>query len=316
LATDTYPIELTPPDIAPYRKGNTGVEYVTTFDSGRPGPNVLVNAATHGNELCGAIAVDYLFREGIRPARGKLTLSFANVAAYLSFDPAKPSASRFLDEDFNRVWDTSTLDGPRQSAELKRARELRPVIDAADFLLDIHSMQHATAPLMLAGVTDKALALARQVGVPEIIMRDAGHSAGRRMRDYGGFGEPASPRNALLVECGQHWEKRSAAVAIETTLRFLLATAIVERDAIAPRLAAEAPAQRILTITEAVTITTDRFTFADEFRGLEVLKEKGTLIGRDGDREVRTPYPDCVLVMPSRRLTRGQTAVRLGKFET
>jgi predicted deacylase len=316
LATDTYPIELTPPDIAPYRNGNTGVEYVTTFDSRRAGPHVLVNAATHGNELCGAIAVDYLFREGIRPARGKLTLSFANVAAYLSFDAAKPSASRFVDEDFNRVWDTATLDGPRQSAELKRARELRPVIDAADFLLDIHSMQHATAPLMLAGVTDKGLALARQVGVPEIIMRDAGHSAGRRMRDYGGFGEPAAPRNALLVECGQHWEKRSAAVAIETTLRFLLATGIVEPDAIARRLVAEAPAQRVLTITDAVTITTDRFTFADDFRGLEVLKEKGTLIGRDGDREVRTPYPDCVLVMPSRRLIRGQTAVRLGKFET
>jgi predicted deacylase len=316
LATDTYPIELTPPDIAPYRNGNTGVEYVTTFDSWRAGPHVLVNAATHGNELCGAIAVDYLFREGIRPARGKLTLSFANVAAYLSFDAAKPSASRFVDEDFNRVWDTATLDGPRQSAELKRARELRPVIDAADFLLDIHSMQHATAPLMLAGVTDKGLALARQVGVPEIIMRDAGHSAGRRMRDYGGFGEPAAPRNALLVECGQHWEKRSAAVAIETTLRFLLATGIVEPDAIARRLVAEAPAQRVLTITDAVTITTDRFTFADDFRGLEVLKEKGTLIGRDGDREVRTPYPDCVLVMPSRRLIRGQTAVRLGKFET
>jgi predicted deacylase len=313
---DTYPIELTPPDISAYRRGNTGIEYVTTFDSGRPGPHVVVNAVTHGNELCGAIAVDYLFREDIRPARGKLTLSFANVAAYLSFDPAKPSASRFVDEDFNRIWDTATLDGPRQTAELKRARALRPAIDAADFLLDIHSMQHATAPLMLAGLTDKAVALARQIGVPEIIMRDAGHAAGRRMRDYGGFGAPGSPKNALLVECGQHWEKRSAAVAIETTLRFLLATGIVEREAIVRRLTLEAPAQRVLTITEAVTITTDRFTFADDFRGLEVLKEKGTLIGRDGDREVLTPYPDCVLVMPSRRLTRGQTAVRLGKFET
>jgi len=66
---------------------------------------------------------------------------------------------------------------------------------------------------------------------------------------------------------------------------------------------------------DAVTITGDRFEFAGDFRGLEVLREKGTLIGRDGGREVRTPYPDCVLVMPSRRLTRGQTAVRLGRYE-
>ena len=38
------------------------------------------------------------------------------------------------------------------------------------------------------------------------------------------------------------------------------------------------------------------------------------LIVTDGDREVRTPYDDCVLVMPSKRLYRGQTAVRLGRF--
>jgi hypothetical protein len=29
---------------------------------------------------------------------------------------------------------------------------------------------------------------------------------------------------------------------------------------------------------------------------------------------VLTPYDDCVLVMPSRRLTRGSTAVRLGRY--
>ena len=30
----TYAVELTPPDIEPYRAGNTGIDYVTTFDSG------------------------------------------------------------------------------------------------------------------------------------------------------------------------------------------------------------------------------------------------------------------------------------------
>jgi len=40
----------------------------------------------------------------------------------------------------------------------------------------------------------------------------------------------------------------------------------------------------------------------------------GTLLGADGGREIRTPYPDCVLIMPSRRLIPGQTAVRLGRY--
>ncbi len=216
-----YTVELTPPDIEPYRAGNTAVEYVTTFDSGVAGPHVLVTAVTHGNELCGAVALDRLFRAGLRPRQGKLTLAFDNVAAYLSFDPRYPVASRFVDEDFNRLWDPATLDGPRQSVELARARALRPFVDAADFLLDIHSMQYATAPLMLAGTLDRSVALARRVGIPELIMCDAGHAAGRRMRDYGAFGDPASAKTALLIEAGQHWQRRTAEVATDVMLRFL-----------------------------------------------------------------------------------------------
>ena len=85
-----FPIELAPPDIAPYRQGNTGVDYVHVLDSGRPGPNVMLQALTHGNEFCGAIALDYLFREKLRPMAGRLTLAFANVAAFARFDFGDP----------------------------------------------------------------------------------------------------------------------------------------------------------------------------------------------------------------------------------
>ena len=141
-----YPVNLQAPDITPYRKGNTGIDYVTTFDSAKPGPHVLLTAVVHGNELCGAIALDFLFRNDVRPTRGKLTLAFMNVAAYHNFDPANPDVSRYVDEDFNRVWDADTLAGPRDSAELRRARQLRPIIEQVDYLLDIHSMQHPTVP--------------------------------------------------------------------------------------------------------------------------------------------------------------------------
>jgi predicted deacylase len=313
----SYAIELTPPDIEPYRAGNTGIDYVTQFDSGLPGPHVLVAALTHGNEICGAIALDRLFRAGLRPRQGTLTLAFDNVAAYQSFDRRAPTASRFVDEDFNRLWAPATLDSPRQSTELARARALRPIVDAADFLLDIHSMQYATAPLMLAGTLDRSLALARRVGIPELIMCDAGHAAGPRMRDYGGFGDPASAKTALLIEAGQHWERRAAEVATDVMLRFLIAVgALSTEDAAAlagPDFASH-PRQRVIQVTEAVTIIGERFEFVQDFRGLEVLPHKGTLIGRDDQREIHTPYDDCVLIMPSRRLVKGQTAVRLGRY--
>lgn len=315
MQDDAPAIELTPPDIRPYRVGNVGIDYVLRFASPEPGPHVLLTAVVHGNELCGAIALDHLLRKRILPRRGTLTAAFCNVDAFAAFDAREPTKSRFVDEDFNRVWGLDALDGPRQSVELRRARALRPVVDAADYLLDIHSMQNATAPLMLCGPLQKGRIWARRVGFPELIVSDEGHAAGRRMRDYGGFGDPASGRNALLVECGQHWERAAADVAIETMLRVLLDLGtIAPEDARAHLKPVTRPPARLIEITDAVTIRSDHFRFAQEFVGLEVIARAGTIIGHDGDVPIATPHDRCILIMPSKRLQRGQTAVRLGRF--
>jgi predicted deacylase len=313
MATAPYPIELTPPDISGYT-GNTDISWVTRLDSGRPGPHALITALTHGNELCGAIALDFLFKHAIRPTRGVLSLGFVNVAAFHRFDPRHPDGSRFVDEDFNRLWDVATLDGPRQSAELTRARQLRPLVDRVDFLLDLHSMQHATPPLALCGPTRKGRALAASVGVPQTVVIDKGHAAGLRMRDYGAFSDEASPKAALLVACGQHWEAASARVAIESTLRFLKHVDMLDAAAHEHIPAAAPPPQRVIEVTEAVTVKSDRFEFTERYIGLEVIPAAGTVIGTDAGQAVATPYDNCVLIMPSRRLTRGQTAVRLGRI--
>ena len=186
----SIPVELKAPDIEPHRRSPTGTDFIHTLESGKPGPHVLVNALTHGNEICGAIVVDRLLRRGLRPVRGTLTLAFANVEAFFRFDPASPYASRFVDEDFNRVWTPDVLGGPRETAELRRARMLRPFVDAADYLLDIHSMLEPSPPVMISGPLDKGIAFAFEVGIPEHVVSDVGHANGTRMRDYGGFGDP------------------------------------------------------------------------------------------------------------------------------
>ncbi|MBB91605.1 MAG: succinylglutamate desuccinylase [Magnetovibrio sp.] len=308
-----YPVQLEAPDISPYKAGNTGIDYITSFEAAEPGPHVMITAVVHGNELCGAIALDWLMKLGVRPKRGRLSLGFMNVAAYTRFDPAEPLASRFVEEDFNRLWDAETLDGPRQSVELTRAREVRPFLDTVDRLLDIHSMQHATGALMLSGPLDKGRRLAEGTGVPELVVMDEGHAAGRRMRDYADFRNEASPKDALLVECGQHWEKSSEDMAKETALRFLLYTGAVDMDFAGPHLGPPPPKQKIVEVTHPVTIRTDRFRFAEDYRGLETIAKAGTVLGYDGDDPVVTPHDDCVLIMPSRRLNRGGTAVRLAR---
>jgi len=308
-----YRIEIQPPDIKPYRRGNAGVDYVHVLDSGKPGPAVMVQALTHGNEFSGAIALQFLFQEKVKPVKGKLVLAFANVAAFERFDFDDPDRSRFIDEDYNRVWADEVIGGRRDSAELRRARELRPFVDAADYLLDLHTMTEPCRPIMVCGMLDKGAEFARRVGVPADLLIDTGHPAGLRMRDRGGFGDPASPKNALLIEAGQHWERRSVDVAIDTTLRFLHVTGAIEK----PRLKMKPPGkQRIVRVTEPVTATSVDFRFAKPWKGLEVIARKGTLIATDGGKEWRTPYDDCVLVMPSTAHVKpGNTMVRLGRYD-
>jgi predicted deacylase len=311
-----HPVQLDPPDIARYRRGNARVDYVHVFDSGRRGPNVMLQALTHGNEFCGAIALDYLLTEGVRPRAGRLTLAFANVAAYERFDFDDPDRSRFIDEDYNRVWGDDVLMGARDSAELRRARELRPFVDAADLLLDLHSMHEPCRPIMVCAKSEKSVALARRIGVPADLLLDTGHPAGLRMIERGAFGDPQSPKAAVLIECGQHWETRAAEVAIDTALRFLKASGVVDDAWVDARLRLEPPgAQRLIRVTEPVVAKTMNFRFARDFGGLEVLPGRGTLVAMDDGAEWRTPYDDCVMVMPSMtHLKPGTTMVRLGRY--
>ena len=308
-------VEIAAPDITPWR-GNTGTPYVTALDSGRPGPHAVITALVHGNELCGAWALVRLLESGVRPRRGRLSLAFVNTAAYERFDPAHPKLTRYVDEDLNRVWDPATLDGPRRSAELGRAREIRPLIESADYLLDLHSMQLPAPPLLLCGLTEKGRRLALALGYPGLVVADAGHASGARMRDFGAFGDPHSPRAAALVECGQHWARSSVGVAIATCRQFLLALDLASPEALSMLADAPAPAaaQRVIEVTHAITVNGGPFRFTENFQGLEVIAREGTVIAHDGGQPVRTPYHECVLIMPSRRLGPGLTAVRLGRF--
>ncbi|MDR5794838.1 M14 family metallopeptidase [Caballeronia sp. LZ008] len=316
--SNAYPIEIAFPDIGAHASGNAGVPYVHTFDSGIDGPHVMINALTHGNEVCGAIVVDALLRAGLRPWRGKLTLAFANVDAYARFDASKPDASRFVDQDFNRVWTAQALDDmSRDSSELRRARAMRPVIDTVDLLLDLHSMHEKSKPLIVAGPLDKGIDLSARLGTPATVICDEGHPEGRRMRDYEGFGDPSSDKNALLIECGQHWEANAVTVARDVTARFLLLSGVIDEEDLPAGWVQPSPQEMLVVrVTEPVVARSMDFRFADAYTGLEVFPKAGSVIGWAEGVAVETPYDDCMLVMPSlRQLRPGVTVVRLGKVE-
>jgi len=311
-----YPIELPTPDLSRWRAGNCGVDYVYQYSSGKPGKNAMIVGLTHGNEISGGLVVNQLLEDEFRPRSGTLTLVLNNIAAYERFSPQDADATRYIDEDMNRVWDEASLDGPRQTIELQRARELRPIVDGADYLLDLHSMHEADPPIMMGGYCKKGELLARQIGVPEYIIMDKGHAAGKRLRDYGGFGDRRSEKVAVLLESGQHFEKNAFPLALDVAARFLVAAGVAEKADVARYLMDYQPTpQKIVDITDAITIRSDNFRFADNFIGMQVIEKKGTVIGYDGDEEVVTPYDQCVLIQPTLRHAHcGTTAVRLGRL--
>jgi predicted deacylase len=308
-----FTVEIAVPDLAPWRAGNTGVPGFTTRTASAPGPHVALVALIHGNELAGAVVLDRLLRAGFTPSRGKLSLGFANLAAFDRFDAAQPTISRFLDEDLNRLWDVPVLEGSRHSSELDRARVLRPLIDSVDVLLDLHSMLWSSEPLLLSGATAKGRRLALAIGVPELVVADLGHVSGRRLIDYGAFADPDAPQVAVLAEAGQHWQQGTVAATLASVAGLLRHLRMADTLPGVPLTASPGP-RRFAEVTRVITAATASFAFVQPFRGGDVIARQGTLIAMDGRTEIRTPHDDCLLVMPSLRPSRGHTAVRLARF--
>lgn len=312
--------ELAPPDLTPWRAGNTGVEGVWRFDSGQPGRELLVSALVHGNELCGAWALCSALQAGLRPRRGALTLMFANLEAFDRFDPGAPDGSRFVDTDMNRLWgEMAWRHAPAaHGSEHRRVLALAPFVERSTWLLDLHSMHEEGAPLGLCGPLPHHAAQALRLGAPALVVADAGHRAGRRMRDHGAYGDATQTEHfALLVECGFHGAPSSVAVAHDLLARFLVASGAVD-DSDLPagwRSVAPAPAQRLLTVTEAVTVGAgEPPRLARAWRSGETVPQAGTLVGWSGGQPVLTPYEHCVLIMPTLvHAAPGATLVRFAR---
>jgi predicted deacylase len=320
--TESLRFDLPCPDIAAWRAGNTGTEGVWQFDSGLPGRHVMITALVHGNELCGAWALKGLLEAGVRPQRGRLTLAFCNLAAFDRFDPAHHDASRFVDEDLNRQWLPERMEAGT-TRERRRAAALRPFVEQADWLLDLHSMHERGAPLLLTGMQPRNQVLARALRAPEHVVVDAGHKDGVRMRDFARFGladAHAPDACALLIECGFHGDLSSRAVAQDMCLRFLRQAGTLGQGPLPGELAGwslpDAPRQWALQVSDAVVARNTQFRFTEPFQGLEVIAKAGTVIGYQGDEAspVTTPYDECVLVMPSlRQVAAGVTVVRFAR---
>jgi predicted deacylase len=299
--------EVLPKDLQPYRRGNVGIDYVHRFESGKPGPHVLVNALTHGNEFCGMVAATHLLDQGVRPAVGTLTVSFANVAAYQTFDTANPFDSRQLVHNLNRIWSAAQLDGSEDSPELRRARELRPVVAAADHILDIHSTTQDVEPFWVYPQFDRNAQAAAAIGRPRThLVMPRGLGSGTPVIQHGAHGQADHHGVAMVAECGQHFKQASADLAIEVALDFLAHFGLLPGRTLSP------PPQRRFQLLQTWVVKTPEFRFVRPLIGFETFAD-GELIATDGDDEIRALCPDCTVLMPARKAIVGREGVYLAR---
>lgn len=306
--TTTPAFEVLPRDLTAYRAGNTGVPYVHRFNSGRPGPHVLVNALTHGNEFCGMVAACDLLDTGVRPLIGTLTVSFANVAAYESFDTGKPFDSRQLVHNLNRIWSDAWLDGPEHSPELARARAMRPVVAAADHILDIHSTSQPVQPFWVYPDQPRNAAAALAIGEPAVhLVMPQGLGSGTPLIQHGRHGTDSFHGVGLVAECGQHFLQASADRAVRVARQFLAHFGLI-----APEAGPVAdPAQRY-QLLQTWVIKTPEFRFSRPLIGFETFAP-GELIATDGPDAIHAPAGGCTVLMPARVAIVGREGVYLAR---
>lgn len=305
MPDDHNPFEVLPRDLSPYKTGNTGIDYVHRFDSGVAGPHVMVNALTHGNEFCGMVAACHLLDSGLRPKIGTLTVSFANVAAYESFDPADPFASRQITHNLNRVWSDAWLGGDDDSVELQRARAMRPAVAAADHILDIHSTSQDVVPFWVYPDFARNASVAGALPRPGVhLVMPNGLGSGTPLIQHGRHGHADGPGAAMVVECGQHFKQASADLAIEVAYDFLGHFGLLDRAPV------RAPAPRRYELLRTYVIATAEFAFTRPVVGFETFA-KGERIATDGDVAIHAPCDDCTIFMPARTAIVGREGVYL-----
>ena len=252
------------------------------FDSGRPGPALLVLGALHGNGVAGTLALDELVRDleqkRVTLRCGVLTaVPVANPAAYAQ-------KKRLVQANLNRLF--TPRSAPCNDEE-RAANEIMPLIDKCDVLLDIHSCHRLDKPFAFLDYdTPDNRRLAAALGLTSVctgwtdVYKSDGIFAPGPFDYAHGKG-----KTCAFAECG--WEDEPAAVeAARRCLRNcmvflgLLSQPVDTSPALAPR---------EVRFEQRIVREEPGWKHFDELH-------KGDLIARyDSGREIRADRNGCIL---------------------
>lgn len=271
---------------------------IKQYQSGVPGPHLVVSGAVHGNEKCGAEAIRRVLAciAGGRIAITAGTVSFipvSNPLAYLQ-------NVRFVDRNLNRS--LYPKEKP-QAYEDHVGNVLCDIFRKADALLDLHSFTAPGEAFIFLGPPRKSEAdFARALGIRNFVhgWQDSYKNApapdpltSQGTTEY----TRLSGALAVTVECGSHNDPEAVEVAFQTILNALeyLGLATIDPDLFNPRPVAYGPEQAV-RMTE-VFYKEEEGRFAKPWRNMSPVKKGELLAIFNSGKQIHAPE-DGFVVMP------------------
>lgn len=258
------------------------------FKGQESGPMVSIFGSIHGNEPAGAYTISRLLFElvthQIQLKKGSLTLAIGNERA-LDLD------QRFIQSDLNRQFkdsQTSFL-----NSEMKRANQLKEILENSDLFLDIHSTQAKTEPFIICEehLIEEALSFGFEYIVTgwEQFSSCSGDTE-TFVNRHGGKG--------FTAECGQNHEYKTFQQAYDLIYRFLYFCDLIDTP---PE--KEMKSKKVFHLIRHQLKTEDDFVFVKEFRNFDKLAIN-EVIGVSATAQYKAPS-DSYIVMPSNPETTG-----------
>lgn len=229
-------------------------------DSGKAGPTLAIIGGVHGNEPCGIKAIAAV-KDEIKPKKGKIIYIIANKEAI-------KENKRFIEKDLNRSFDSKS----REALEERTAQDIKPYLQAADAMLDIHASRTPDTERFII-CEQHSIAAAKNLAADKILIgidEFHGGSTDAYMNKQGKVG--------ICIECGWNEDEKTTKAAKESIKAFCAAYGLIEETK-------AAAGKKLFKAKMIYKNTTESFTPAKPFKDFEKIT-KGITIGHDGIKQI------------------------------
>lgn len=277
--------------------GNNMSIKVITYEGLKDGPSLILLGNIHGNESCGYRGLSALIRD---IDEEKYLVNAGRLIIIPICNPgANKVSKRYVDRDLNR-----NLFPPKEICHYEDylAKIICPIIDSADFLVDLHSFgAKGDAMVMFGGEDAREIKFAKALGLKNYLYgwREF-HGISEEDMMYQGSTEYArkSGACAVTVECGSNSDPKSEIVAFDAALLAAIHLSILVHPGIADteNILSNKSEQQCARITKEITMCPGMVA-AGEHRNFQSVRKKQTLC-QTSDGETIMAECDGYIIMP------------------